>query len=183
MWKRLKDNPLLRFLVLGGAAYLVWYILYEFLLRPQTNLDEQVIVWIVNGSEWLLSTLGYSLTAFEATPWMNRVGIEGAPSLYIGEACDGVALFALFSIFVIAFPGPLKHKLWYIPVGMFVVHWVNIIRVVALAIIVDNDPSLLQFNHDYTFTIIVYGVVFALWYGWIQFFSPAGKNRKTAAHV
>ncbi len=183
MWERLKDNPLLRFLLLGGLSYLSWYVAYEFWLRPDTSLDEWVIVWIVQGSEWILELSGYALTQFEAAPWMNRVGIEGAPSLYVGEACDGVALFALFAIFIFAFPGPLKHKLWYIPAGMLVVHWVNVIRVVALAIIVNINPAWLQFNHDYTFTIIVYGVVFALWYGWIQFFSPAGKNRKQASHA
>ena len=38
------------------------------------------------------------------------------------------------------------------------------------------DPELLDFNHDYTFTIIVYAFVFMLWYIWIQRFSPLGNT-------
>ena len=31
-------------------------------------------------------------------------------------------------------------------------------------------PEWLKFNHDYTFTVLVYAVVFGLWYGWVRWF-------------
>jgi hypothetical protein len=48
--------------------------------------------------------------------------------------------------------------------------------VAALAIIVDINPEWLDFNHDYTFTILVYAAVFALWYLWIEKFSPLKRK-------
>ncbi|MCH2197541.1 MAG: exosortase/archaeosortase family protein [Flavobacteriales bacterium] len=176
MIQKLRENPLLRFLVVGALVYLLWYVTYEFVLRPHTHLDEWVVNQIVFGTEFFLELLGYELTPYTRFEWMNHVGILGSPGVTIGEPCDGVILFALFATFIIAFPGPIKHKLWYAPVGILSIHLINVLRVVALAVIVDVDPELLDFNHDYTFTIIVYAFVFMLWYIWIQRFSPLGNT-------
>jgi exosortase family protein XrtF len=180
MLQSLRENVLVRFLAIGGGAYLLWYILYEYVLKPATHLDEWVINQIIYGTSFFLDLFGYSVQPLPDEPWLSRVGIEDAHALFVGENCDGVVLFALFTIFILAFPGPVKHKFWYIPVGNLIVHFVNVLRVTALAMIVDYDPALLEFNHDYTFTILVYGVIFGLWYGWIQYFSPAGKQHRTA---
>ena len=51
--------------------------------------------------------------------------------------------------------------------------------VTALAIIVSYDYELLNFNHDYTFYVIVYGCVFLLWFWWVKKF--AGKRAAAAA--
>ena len=74
----------------------------------------------------------------------------------IGAPCDGVVLYALFIFFILAFPGSVKHKLWFIPLGALSVFYLNVLRIVGLAIIMDINEEWLAFNHDYTFTIIVY---------------------------
>jgi len=99
---------------------------------------------------------------------IRTIGIDGTHGLWIGDPCNGLTLFALFTGFIIAYPGPLKKKLWFIPVGIIAIHFINIIRIVALSLIVYYfpDPEVLDFNHTYTFTLLVYGFVFSLWYVW-----------------
>ncbi len=183
MISKLKENPLLSFLVVGASAYLGWYILYEFVLRPHSSLDEWVVDYIVGGTENVLSILGYELRIFDDGLWRNHVGIAGSPGVTIGAPCDGIILFALFSIFIIAYPGPLKHKAWFIPAGIVAIHWINVFRVAALAVIVHFRPDLLDFNHDYTFTIIVYAFVFLLWYIWVQKFAPLGQKKHQSESI
>lgn len=182
MISKLKDNPLLSFLIIGALAYLGWYVLYEFVLRPHSSLDEWVVDQIVKGTESILEILGYELRVFNDGTWRNHVGIAGSPGVTIGAPCDGIILFALFSIFVLAYPGPWKHKAWFMPLGVVAIHYINVLRVVALATIVNYRPDLLDFNHDYTFTVIVYAFVFLLWYIWVQKFSvQKTKPAKTPA--
>ena len=178
MLKKVLGNPLIRFVVVGAALYLGWYVLYEFYLRPDSRIDEWVIHQIVLGTEWVLSTLGYDLTMYERSEFMNHVGILNSPGVTVGAPCDGIILFALFACFIIAFPGPIKHKLWFAPLGIASIHFINVLRVAALAIIVDVNPDWLDFNHDYTFTIIVYAFVFMLWYIWVQRFSPLKDSKQ-----
>lgn len=171
MIRKFWKNPLARFLLIGAGSYLSWYALYEYYLRPHSAVDRWVIHRIVKGTEKLLHFFQYDLIPYTQVEFMNRVGIEGSLGVTVGAPCDGMILFGLFAAFILAYPGPVKHKLWFLPAGIVGIHGINIARVAALAIIVDVNPDWLSFNHDYTFTVIVYGFVFLLWYLWVQRFA------------
>jgi len=171
-------NPLFRFVLTAAGSYFLWYVLYESWLKPYSNLDEWVISHIVAHAKSGLSFLGYHLTETPNMAW-NHIAIEGTGGVLIGAPCDGIILFTLFSIFVVAFPGSLKHKLWFIPLGILSIHIVNVMRVIALAVIVSIDESWLSFNHDYTFTILTYAWVFTLWVIWVKRFSPLRASNRT----
>ena len=59
-------------------------------------------------------------------------------------------------------------------------HLINALRIVVLAIVVTIDYELLNFQHDYTFYVIVYGWVFLLWAIWVKRFAP-GRLRTSGA--
>lgn len=163
----LTRHPMLRFIGLGALLYLAWYLLYEFVLKPHTALDEVVATNLVQGSTWLLELLSYEVMDAATCARPNALGIVGGDCLQVGAPCDGVVLFALFICFIVAFPGPWKKRLWYIPLGLALIHLSNLIRIASLVLILFYSPESLAFNHDYTFTIFVYVVIFALWYGWV----------------
>jgi exosortase family protein XrtF len=169
-------NPFYRFIFFAVALYALWYAAYEFWLKPSSLLDEWVISALVEHSRILFSWFGADLEPIsDSAKLHNWIALKGSSGVIVGAPCDGMALFALFSIFIVAFPGPIKHKLWFIPAGILLVHFVNVLRVLALVIIVDLNPEWLSFNHDYTFTILVYAFIFALWYIWVSKFSPLKK--------
>jgi exosortase family protein XrtF len=175
------NNPFYRFILLFLVIYAGWYGLYEFLIQPNGTFDEWIIATIVQHSRWIFDVFGVVLS--ELQPGLhpsNWLAIEGSSGVIIGPSCNGLALFALFLAFMLSFPGPIKHKVWYVPLGMLLIHAVNLLRVVALVLIVKWNESWLEFNHDYTFTILVYLFVFALWYIWINRFSPVKSLRDEA---
>ena len=161
-----RDRALVRFLLTGVGGYALWYVVYEAVLKPFTRLDEAVIASLVHGTRGIGSLLGAEMR-IGAGPWPTEVGLVGHAGVTIGTPCDGVVLFALFAVFVAAFPGNWKHKLWFVPAGIAVLFGVNLGRVVALTFIQAHVPELLKFNHDYTFTVGVYGVVLGLWYVYV----------------
>ena len=165
----------IRFLVLSSVLYLAWYFFYDFYLKPSTHFDERVIHSLVVLSENELRILGFETIVYNDIPFKNHVGIEGSKGVTVGASCDGIVLFALFTIFILVFSGKWIHKLWFIPVGIFLIHLINSFRVTALAWIVNVNEDWLAFNHDYTFTIIVYAIVFSFWYLWVIKFANAGK--------
>ncbi len=181
MAARILKNPFLRFLFFSISLYLMWNVFYEFYLRTQTNFDKIVIDTLVRWAEVTLQILGYSTTDSSAADVVFRehIGIAGSKGVTIGAPCDGVVLYVLFIFFVVAFPGPLKHKAWFIPVGALSVFYLNVLRIVGLAVIMKINESWLAFNHDYTFTIVVYAYVFLLWMLWVKRFSPFSIKSKT----
>jgi exosortase family protein XrtF len=162
-----KDNKIVRFIVLFIVLYIFWLMLYEWVIHPWGKLDTLVINDSSLWTAYVLELMGYeSFISDNAT--IRTVGIDGTHGLWIGDPCNGLTLFALFAIFIVAYPGPWKHKLWFIPVGVTVIHFLNVMRITALCIIVLKRPEWLDFNHTYTFQLLMYGFIFGLWWIWIQ---------------
>ena len=68
------------------------------------------------------------------------------------------------------FPGPWKHKAWFIPLGLVVIHLVNIFRISGLSILLIYFPEHWQFTHDYIWRPFFYVVMFLLWVWWVEKF-------------
>ena len=163
------DKSLIRFLGLGLGIYLLWYVSYAYFLKDFTLLDECLIHSMVGVSEWVLRTLGFALYEVTTTELRWQLGIANSPGLLqIGEACDGLVLFVLFAAFIFAFPGSVRRKMWFIPLGILCIHLANLVRVVSLVMLNFYRPEWLAFNHDYTWTVLIYGFIFWLWYVWTE---------------
>ena len=169
------DRDLTKFLGLGFVGYLSWYVAYQYFIKEHTLVDEYLIHSMVVSSECVLRQLGFALYEMHTTELRWQIGIaDSVGMLHIGAPCDGLVLFVLFGVFVLSFPGSAKRKLWFIPLGMVLIHVMNLIRVVSLVMIQYNRPQSLQFNHDYTWTVLVYGFIFWLWYIWAAKLSGTG---------
>lgn len=155
------------FLLKSFGFYFIWYLLYQFILNPWQKLDLFIIDITYKSSKWILELLGYVVF----TGGDRLIGIDGTSGLWMGDNCNGLSLFALFAVFIIAFPGPIKTKSWYIPTGILLIQLINILRVVGLAIIEVYSYSLTELNHTYTFTLIGYSTIFLLWMLWVKKYS------------
>ena len=165
--KKKSNKALIRFLVSALIIYILWYVIYELWLHPWNKLDLLVINNLISLSSGILSLAGYDLIDFPYNESLRTMGIDGTHGLWIGDPCSGLTLFALFAGFIIAYPGrKVKWKLLYIPLGLISIHLLNVVRIIALSLITYYAPESLDFNHTYTFTILIYSYVFFLWYFW-----------------
>jgi exosortase family protein XrtF len=171
MFQRFRQNKIAVFFISASLLYLSWFLLYELVIKPHTLFDEKVISNIIFFSSRVLSFFNHNVYLSNTDIDMQMVGIDGAHPVWIGGPCNAVTLMALFSIFIIVFPGSIKNKLWFVPLGILVIHILNIFRVSALAAIAFYAPEYLGFNHTYTFTIIMYSFIFWFWIIWVNRFS------------
>ena len=152
-------NKTTRFFIFAAVLYLVWYLFYELVVKPYTSIDEKLVGLIVKHAAFILKLFGFTIyTSVEDN--MQLIGIDGAHPVWIGRPCNALTLFMFFALFVIAFPGNVKRKLWFIPMGIILIHFTNVLRIMGLALINYYAPEYLAFNHTYTFTVLVYGIIF-----------------------
>lgn len=168
------ERGIVRFLIFFFILYLGWALLYEWLIHPWGKLDQLVINSSSNIALAFLQLLGYT-TFVGPSETIRTIGIDGTHGLWIGDPCNGLTLFALFTSFILAFPGAIRHKFWFIPLGILLIHFINCIRITALCIIVLYKPSWLEFNHTYLFQILIYLFIFGLWWLWIKRYSRSEK--------
>jgi len=168
----IKQNAFVRFILIAGALYLVLFLIYQFIVKKYTYYDQDFIGGIIRAANVILKLMGYKTYTILQDIDFQVIGIDGSNGVWIGSNCNAITLFTLFSVFIIAYPGYQKGKLWYIPAGILCIHILNILRVVALVLIAYYlPPGYLTFNHTYTFTFIVYAFIFLLWMIWINKFS------------
>lgn len=166
-----QDKFISLFILKGIVLYLLWYMLYDNWLLKDGWVDHFLIDHLVKSTSFLLQLIGFHV--FE---YADAVGVDGTHGVLIGAPCNGLSLFALFAGFIIIFPGKSVYKMFYIPIGILIIHVINILRLVALALVVVYNPDSLEFNHKYTFTVIVYACIFVLWIVWVNKFATRNKN-------
>jgi exosortase family protein XrtF len=157
---------LLRFLLITGGMYLLWFFGYEQWLAPDGRLDTALCANIAWASARMLQTIGFD--AAVAPHHISLLLMSGHPAVIVGIPCNGLVLYALFGGFVLAFPGPWRRKLWFVPAGIALIWLLNVVRVAALAINHHYAHKSVDFNHHYTFTFVVYGCIFGLWMLWAK---------------
>ena len=170
-------DALVRFLLLAAALFIGWQLLYSLVIHPWGALDGWLIDRLTDHSGTALHLLGYELLPEPAGDSSRYIGVQGGTFLWIGDRCDGLSVMVVFALFIAAFPGPWKHKPWFALLGVLLIHAMNVLRVVALCYVVTIDYELLNFQHDYTFQVVVYGCVLLLWYIWVKRFAPLPARR------
>lgn len=160
------NRLLFRFLLVAAAMYLVWFLGYEQWLAPDGRLDTVLCSNIARSSVAVLQALKFPATL--ASNLQPLVLMNGHESVIVGAPCNGLVLYALFAGFVLAFPGPWVHKMWFIPAGILLIWVLNVLRVAALAINQHYSHQTVDFNHHYTFTFVVYSCIFGLWMLWAR---------------
>jgi exosortase family protein XrtF len=172
------SSAFIRFLFLAGSGYLILYLVYQFIVRKFTYYDQKFIGQIINAADWILHRLGYATFTVLQDRDMQVIGIDGSNGVWVGSNCNAITLFSLFAVFIIAYPGSQKHKWWYVPGGILAIHLLNVLRVVALALIANYAPDYLNFNHTYTFTFLIYAFIFSLWMIWVNNFATQKDARQ-----
>ena len=92
--------------------------------------------------------------------------------------CNGVKQSFIFTMIMLFARGPVKHKLWFIPLGLFCVYLINIFRLLLLAYIVRDYPESFDFWHSGVTKYGFYGLIFLMWFFWNDFLVPRLNDTK-----
>lgn len=168
-----KNKKAIVFVASMLGVYLFFQSLYDYVISPNTSVDAALIELIISQSEGILQFLGYELL----TPnpmYTDHMGIKDTAGVIIGTPCDGLSLFILFTSFLLVFSGKWWFKIIYILLGIGLIHFLNVLRVVALALVVKYSPESLDFHHSYTFTLFIYSIIFLVWMLRIKLYQKKG---------
>ncbi len=171
-----QNRGAVRFLASAFILLLAWVLFTAFLPSVVHDMHYLIIRPQADICAYLLRFFGYEVDQdYMVNGCEARLMFPGYGSVCVGPGCSGLELFVLFFGFILLMKGRLIDKLWFIPLGFLGILVLNILRIVVLAVIYYHKPEYLDFNHKYTFVIIVYGAIFGLWVLWVNKFAHA-KN-------
>jgi exosortase/archaeosortase family protein len=106
----------------------------------------------------------------------RKMIFPGYGYISINLSCSGFKQMMQFLVLMLVFPGPWKHKLWFIPLGFVVVQLTNLFRITGLSLITIHCTDYWHFAHDNLFRPFFYVMMFLMWVWWVEKFK--GKKQK-----
>ncbi len=189
--------------------FLTLFLFFEFCWKLAVHQGEEESILLVLGHDLTHYTEGFNRFTAQITHWVvsnifeHKDFLIDGHSIYFEDSlrvdiiwgCTGLKQLLMFSFIMIFYFGPKTKKYWFIPLSLFILMFVNIVRLSAICIIIKdpfpdwfiavnewyNDRTWInspegywQFYTDWfnvfhrdAFTWIYYdGVIFVLWLVW-----------------
>lgn len=127
-------------------------------------------------SQWVAGLIGIDFYTRGQTFYITvRDGSLGW--LEVAPGCTALKQWLHWVFLMVLYPGPWKHKAWYIPLGLLLIQLISVIRISGLALTLTFQPTMFDFYHDYVFKTMFYGVIFLMWVGWNETRNSDSKFR------
>jgi exosortase/archaeosortase family protein len=152
--------------LLCGVFIALWFANATYGLGSTSGLDAALCNQLATASAWGLRALGWAATTDATQP--SLLLLSGQPSVIVGTPCNGLVLYALLAGFVLAYPGPARRRLWFIPLGIAALWLLNVVRIVVLALNHRYSPETFEFDHHYAFNAVAYAALGGLWLLWTR---------------
>lgn len=155
----------------------------EFILDSANWLAVQVYI----ESRWVVELLGVKVTPFDelyiGEGLRQNVFYHAENNGYVSvnSSCSGLKQFYQWFFLMVLFPGPWKHKLWFIPTGLVIIHLVNVFRIISMVFVTIYLADYWDFIHDWILRPFFYVVMFLLWVWWNEKFYLKSRFRKRSA--
>lgn len=162
------------FLYLGWQALDYWPVKRQIdaLMVWSVNLVYGQCCWVLD-HVFRLDITTVSEQRLIATP--NNEG--GWARIIVAPECASLKQWLHWVFLMVLFPGPWRHKLWFIPSGLVVIEWTNVVRICGVLMMQIPWPNSFHLAHDYIFKVFFYFIIFLMWALWVEKFKE--KQSKT----
>jgi len=152
--------------------YLFWNEGLDF--WPIKGAVDKLFIWasalLFDQSTWTLEHI-FGMDFFTYGQTIGFLNHEDTYSyVTVAPECTSLKQWMHWLFLMLIFPGPWKHKAWYIPLGLVIVEFTNVVRVVGIALFLRPFPHDFALAHDVIFKIMFYVVIFLMWVIWVEKF-------------
>jgi exosortase family protein XrtF len=164
--------PTILFLVKFVGIYLVGNFLYGLYVTAYEPGPDPATQWVTDQTAVVLTACGWPADTNDlVNKPITNLKHKGKNILAVYEGCNGINVMIIFVAFLFAFGPVSKLLFWFIPLGLAVIHLMNLARITLLFWVSIYMTDYMYFMHKYFFTAILYVVVFVLWVWWVRKFT------------
>ena len=160
------------------VLYVIWNEYMDY--WPIKSLVDRLFVWasalLFDQSTWTLEHIFRMdfVTKDQTIAFLNNEDTWSAVT--VAPECTSLKQWMHWLFLMLIFPGPWKHKAWYIPLGLIIIEFVNVARVVGICLFLRPYPHDFALAHDGIFKVMFYVVIFLMWMIWVEKFLHPKKT-------
>ncbi|OAZ03049.1 transmembrane exosortase EpsH [Flavobacterium succinicans] len=170
-------KPFLKFIGTFLVAFILLTFLYQWYLSGYENNQLDGITRLVASHvEKVLQVFDSNSAVVYQQNTKISILMHQKEVARIIEGCNAISVVILFVSFVIAFAGSFKTTLLFLIGGSVLIYLLNVIRIAILSVLLYHFPAYEHLLHGVIFPLFIYGVVFILWFIWVNYFSTYAKK-------
>jgi len=158
-------------LVLFAVIITLFHLIYKYFEHDIIKIAfiSSILDWVIRmlliSCSWVLNNIFgiKSIINGELLELPNHFKIHMLPG------CSGFQQFFLVIMIFTLYPGPVNHKIWYIPLGIIIIYILNTGRFIGISIYSNWHPDHFRFVHDWVFRPFIYFAIFLLWVIWDKY--------------
>jgi len=171
------------FLVQMVLVYGSWKFLYYFIENSQGKFQEAWFSLVHHLSIFYANIAVGVLRFMGEVVRRDGIGIhfyQLSRVVDVEEHCLAIPAMYIFVFSITLFSGSWKNKLWFIPLGLLGIAFINVMRLVPLAFVFAHLPDqYFIFHHSFLFVAITYGLILAMVRIWMKYFSNIEASQNT----
>lgn len=174
-WRLYK--PFLKFIGAFLFSYILLTFLYQWYLSGfENNQLDGITRLVASHVEKVLQVFDSNSAVVYQQNTKISILMHQKEVATIIEGCNAISVVILFVSFVIAFAGRFSTTLFFLLGGSVLIYVLNVIRIAILSLLLCRFPAYEHLLHGVIFPLFIYGVVFILWFVWVNYFSTYAKK-------
>lgn len=157
-WKDRK--PVMLFVLLFFSLAVIFYLVTNGAWFER--MREPFLVMFTSASSALLNMFGFQTSAQGSQLSGPGFGVN------IREGCDALAPAILYTVAILAFPGPWNKKFLGIAVGLVTIFVLNLVRIISLYLAGLYIPDWFDFLHVEFWQVIFIALTVLIWLVWLR---------------
>ena len=177
------------FLVLIFSFHFIFLLWQHFGYYPiggaVAALQDWASALLYRQADWCLGTvLGMDYFLDEPNQGFITSDVDGGRvAMCVAPVCSSLKQWCHWLFLMLLFPGPWKHKAWFIPAGLVVIELINVVRVCGIFLFMVYIPGSFEVAHNYVFKFFFYFVIFLMWVLWVEKFKSRSPETREVQDV
>ena len=170
-------SPALRFILITGGFMFLFYAFFYSSPEDNPTLDKLIRGYLgtyASASGAILDVVGFDARSVGTAVFVDERRVE------VVRGCDAMEPIALFIAAVLAVQVSWRAKLIGLA-GVFVLVFINLLRIMALTIVSAKFPDLFESAHLTVGQTVFVVCTLALWFGWVTWASKEGEGKEPDA--
>jgi exosortase/archaeosortase family protein len=187
----IKKHTVLKGIIIKGILlYALWIVMFHSFGVGKGGFDEKMSIAIGESVTHVLTYFGANVNSYKGEYLdfkgenIYHLGIgENDIGVIIGNRCNGLLISVLYIGFFMVFPGKTLPKIVFAIGGLILLTAANIARIIALLYNHAYHYISFEFNHKYTYSFLMYSIIFLLWMYWVNHYSDLSIKKNNDVQI
>ena len=168
------QNKANSFVIKIVGVYAIWKLFHYWVNKPNTLLHNAWADLIQAMGTGYAAITSQALNIFGAETFGQGIAVvyqHSQSSIRIEDHCLAIPAMVVFTFTILLFGGQWKNKLWFIPLGLFGIFIINLIRLMFVCYAFEHfSQRFYDINHSIVYVVATYSLILAMIMWWMKRF-------------